>query len=484
MASSIFPDDTSAGSVVIRDIDGNCLDVEGVHNAYCPPDTYEMTCELTALPSDCNARFEPRQLNAIVSELVAFAECLDPDGPWDCTSLKNLCHAFTAWYAANKGAISVGPTPPADPPLDSLWWDSDDEILYVWNGTDWVKVSTGNIDKAIIYIADDPPPGVPDNSLWWDSSAGVLYVRYNDGTSVQWVVASPVPDVDAFVHSAGDTMDGPLVLSLPPTDPSHATNKFYVDQAIAAGSNVTRSHLAGYNFTVAGGSNSFTVSAGSAADSTNTAMITTAAAITKTTAGWALGTGNGCLDTGAIAPNTWYHIFSIRNPTSGVTAILASVSLTAPTLPSGFTQFRRIFSLRTDASSQWTAVSHNGDEVLWTTRRVDTNAVATTAAAVLTNVSVPPGLKCNLLATLRLDWVSGGNVATLVTSPDEADQAAAGAIITSIVGAGGAGVPGTTDIVDLNVRTVAQQVRVRSSGTTATTGITARGYIDRRGRDN
>lgn len=60
-------------------------------------------------------------------------------------------------------------------------------------------------------------------------------------------------------------------------------------------------------------------------------------------------TGVGGLDTGATAANTPYYVWLVKG-TSGVNAI-ASLSDTSPTLPSGYTQFkRRIFGFVTDAS--------------------------------------------------------------------------------------------------------------------------------------
>ena len=90
-----------AGGIVYRDATGSALHPPNVVNAYPPVPAFISTCELTALPSDCTARIEPRQINAIVSELLSFAECLDPNGPWSCESLTNLCSAFTVWAAAH-----------------------------------------------------------------------------------------------------------------------------------------------------------------------------------------------------------------------------------------------------------------------------------------------------------------------------------------------------------------------------------------------
>lgn len=65
-----------------------------------------------------------------------------------------------------------------------------------------------------LYVQSAPPTGAPDNALWWDSDVGKLYVRYNDGTSTQWVEAVPIPAIDyaSVVRKSGDTMTGALVL--------------------------------------------------------------------------------------------------------------------------------------------------------------------------------------------------------------------------------------------------------------------------------
>lgn len=54
--------------------------------------------------------------------------------------------------------------------------------------------------------------------------------------------------------------------------------------------------------------------------------------------------GNGMLDAGTIA-NTTYHIFLIHNPTTLVSKILASTSVSSPTMPSGYTKKARIGSI-------------------------------------------------------------------------------------------------------------------------------------------
>jgi len=162
---SVFPTDT-AGGLVIRDAAGAPIDQAGVENEYVPAPAFVITCPPTALPSTCEARIEPRQINAIVSELVSFAECLDPDGPWTCDSVKNLCAAFNAWVLLNI--------------------------------TD------------VIHVGDDPPPAPEPKKLWWESDTGILWIYYDDGSSQQWVeVAAPNQVVmdQVSIIGTGDASD-------------------------------------------------------------------------------------------------------------------------------------------------------------------------------------------------------------------------------------------------------------------------------------
>jgi hypothetical protein len=156
----IFPVDTS-GAVVIRDELGNPTNPPNVQNAFVPAPGYVITCPPTALPSDCTARITAAQINAIVSELLSFAECLDPDGPWDCASLKNLCAAFEAWKEA--GQIVVGEDPPPLPPSSPFWFESDTGLMYFYyddgNTQQFVQIGGVVVDDVTIVgmgIAGDP----------------------------------------------------------------------------------------------------------------------------------------------------------------------------------------------------------------------------------------------------------------------------------------------------------------------------------------
>jgi len=146
----ILPEQATAGGIVYRDAAGAPTNPPNVQNAYPPAPAFLSTCLLTALPSDCTARIEAKQINAIVSEMLSFAECMNPTGTWDCNSLQNLCAAFSQWIINNMTFVYVGTT----------------------------------------------PPGLPkDARLWWESDTGNLYLRYNDGNSVQWVQVNATNEV-------------------------------------------------------------------------------------------------------------------------------------------------------------------------------------------------------------------------------------------------------------------------------------------------
>jgi hypothetical protein len=48
------------------------------------------------------------------------------------------------------------------------------------------------------------------------------------------------------------------------------------------------------------------------------------------------------LDTGSVPADGWFYTYAIYNPTTGASGLIASLSATTPTLPSGFTKKQRI----------------------------------------------------------------------------------------------------------------------------------------------
>lgn len=113
--------------------------------------------------------------------------------------------------------------------------------------------------------------------------------------------------------------------------------------------------------TAGGGSNTFNVSTGRATDSTSSAVLVRTA-LNKTTGSWAAGNGQGALDAGTIANNTWYHVFVIAKADLSAVDICFSTNWVVPTpLPTDYTLYRRIGSLRTDGAAKWRQFLQRGD---------------------------------------------------------------------------------------------------------------------------
>jgi hypothetical protein len=234
-----------------------------------------------------------------------------------------------------------------------------------------------------------------------------------------------------------------------------------------------RNYLAGLTMSTAGSSATMSIAAGQASDSTN-AFSMTLAAIAKTTSAWAVGTGNGGLDTGAIANSTWYYFYAIRRPDTGVTDVVFSLSSSAPTLPANYTQYRYIGGGLTNGSAQWVAFTQTGDDFYWSTPVADFSGAGSAAAATLT-CTVPRGRKVK--AYFHINVTATAQV--ILTDLANADVATT---VSSNAGNGGVASVATGDLVSIWTNTSAQ-VRHRESGTGGIL-ITTAGWMDLRDKGN
>ncbi len=171
--------------------------------------------------------------------------------------------------------------------------------------------------------------------------------------------------------------------------------------------------LYGLTLSAAGSTGTFGIATGAASG------MALASAYTKTTGSWAVGTGNGSLDTGSIATGTWYHVWLIQRIDTGVVDVLTSLSVSSPTMPTNYTRKRRIGSMLTDGSSHWVAFTQNGNRVTWKVPVASYNGSPTSGAAVLEAMTLPPGI--NAMAHLRFLWSdsSSNGSGFLVNSPSE-----------------------------------------------------------------
>jgi len=71
------------------------------------------------------------------------------------------------------------------------------------------------------------------------------------------------------------------------------------------------------------------------------------------------------LDSGSVAADTWYYLFSIANPTQGTVGGLASLSAASPTLPVSFTHKQIIGAVKTDGTGDLLEFSQIDYELLY-----------------------------------------------------------------------------------------------------------------------
>jgi len=261
-----------------------------------------------------------------------------------------------------------------------------------------------------------------------------------------------------------------------------AATTAYADRAAsnATAAYVIRSYLAGLGL-----SNNATmpntkidVAAGVCADDTNALMLTLPAGTIDCTM-----IGANGLDAGALANSAWYSVFAISK-TNGATALLASTSVIAPILPSGYTLKRRIGFVRTDGSARLRAFHQYGDDFRWDTQIADvvSTTVGTTSRTART-LSAPP----NTIAVFNFSSVfvtSSSYNPTMITSADQADTTPSNSNLTmsaSTISPGYGTPTAYAPMLRIKVNASSQVFDRDIQGGSCT--YTTVGWIDRRGRD-
>ena len=260
-------------------------------------------------------------------------------------------------------------------------------------------------------------------------------------------------------------------------------------QTMALWAGGARGHIFGLTTSYATAT-TYSVAAGEAASEASArAAIVLAASITKGLGAWSAGTGNGSLDTGTIAANTWYHIHAISSSDGTLNDVLLSLSATTPTLPSGYTASRRIGSIRTNGSSQITPFVQLGDDFFLNTPVNDISINPIPATATLYPLSVPSGVRVTAHITAQQGAPSSNFIGVLISCPDTADVAPgassappAGPFNVGAQLSGGGSIWG--EMLSLRVRTdTSGRIRVRANATNSNPlYVYTYGWTDERGR--
>jgi hypothetical protein len=179
-----------------------------------------------------------------------------------------------------------------------------------------------------------------------------------------------------------------------------------------------------------------------------------------------------------LADGTW-HIYVFRR--AGLSSDICASQSTAPTLPDGGDQKRRIGSILREGGSI-VAFSQNGDEFLRAGSLAVSATSAGTSAVTRVMAGVPDGIVVNALIRLGIfsSATADAVLVTALTQADEAPSTTTAPYLTAISGA-----VNTHDAKTISVRTnTSRQIRTRQStgGATETLIIVVYGWSDSRGR--
>lgn len=190
-------------------------------------------------------------------------------------------------------------------------------------------------------------------------------------------------------------------------------------------------------------------------------------------ASWAVGTGNGMLDTGTKANSESYALFVIGG-SAVATDVLASTSFSAPTMPTGYTWKRYLGTIVTSSTGNIFSFSQIGNYFrrLTITGGSYTGTIGTTSS--LAALSVPRGISCQI----DLQWRTlnaSANGFIYLRNPDDTDISVAGPANANIGGVGtNVSFIGTISVFSDTSR----QLAARAQNASTTLDLSIRGWTD------
>jgi hypothetical protein len=281
----------------------------------------------------------------------------------------------------------------------------------------------------------------------WNNEFGNIY---NNGT----VVAFPLTQAVSFagftitLDAAGvvtlsaaagtATLTGTFAVagSITTTGSITATGSITTTGSLNVGSILAGKVIGGLTYSNSGTDNIIVAIGEAASDDAVLAsrrLMVLASALTKNiTTAWAVGSGNGGLDTGSVGNND-YYIWLIQRADTGVVDVLFSLSATAPTMPTNYA-FKRLigwFPRRAAANILFTTyeISGGGTELWYNAPTIDISLTNTLTTSRRTDALLVP-LNFSVRAYIRLiTFDATVTHAGIVCSSDEPDAAPSNTVV-------------------------------------------------------
>lgn len=188
-------------------------------------------------------------------------------------------------------------------------------------------------------------------------------------------------------------------------------------------------------------------------------------AYTKTLGVWTVGTGNGCLDTGALGATKFIYLYQIQRSDTAVVDYLCTITFGSPTMPTNYGRKRFIGSIPMDGAGNILAFTQVGNRVTLSAPVVELNNafVNSTTAVTITLAGVPVGYK--VLGQFRATLAPGGGAnIVLYSSMDAADTAATNGSATIQTSTSGLSLAAQFDLMT----SATAQIRQRINAATGT----------------
>ena len=205
---------------------------------------------------------------------------------------------------------------------------------------------------------------------------GAKNIKKADGTAV---IAGDINGYVELRYNGTDFLLSPLSSALNIT----TTNKglTYLNNPITIANNATDAN------------NDIDFSAGNFQFADGSGQAVLSALTKRLDASWTAGTNQGGLDTGTKANSTWYHCYAIHNPTSGVSDAIFSTNATSPSLPTGYTKYKRVGSVKTNISGNIIAFLQRDKFFEWKDVVKDLDIASVVATKTPITVSAPLGIE-------------------------------------------------------------------------------------------
>lgn len=386
------------------------------------------------------------------------------------------------------------------------------DFTYVW-ASGGAVVAPNDTKKQQGWVAEAPPfqydnwlqnrqdqmlahinqRGIPG----WDGltnyeAGGLSYVQGTNGVVYKSVAASgpsttvqdPTTDVTdtywtvafASTTQATETIQGIIELATTAEaeaglDDERAMTPLKVKQAIQefASSSLPLGYFSGFTLTNNSGAPNTTIdiSSGAARSSTNLVDIVSSSsttAILQSSGAWTAGNNQNKLDTGARANNTEYHVFKIYKTSDGSSEDLFSLSPSAPTMPSGYSGFRRIGSVFTNGSGNLLSFINIGRRFYWGVLVRDVTATGVVPGTGNVILRVPTGVRVIAHTDVR---ILGENCVLFLSPTDTTAPSLAGTDSASwIAGVGTNNIGATNESVSATTECLTNtsgQVRLQTA---------------------